>query len=87
MGILVGTVKWNVATLQLIVRADTNLGNLLLNFILSDAVPVKRLGKKDVMLVAVPTPDEKPPPTPLLLRVKSPEEADNLLETLEKNKK
>lgn len=72
---------------QLIVRADTNLGNLLLNFILSDTVPVKRLGKKDVMVVAVPTPDEKPPPTPLLLRVKTPEEADNLLETLEKNKK
>lgn len=76
-----------MATLQLIVRADTNLGNLLLNFILSDSVPVKRLGKKDVMLVAVPTPDEKPPPTPLLLRVKSPEEADNLLDVLEKNKK
>lgn len=72
---------------QLIVRADTNLGNLLCNFILSASIPTKRLGKKDVMLVCIPTPDTKPPPVPILLRVKSPEEADQLLEALEKNKK
>ncbi|KAL1489533.1 hypothetical protein ABEB36_013488 [Hypothenemus hampei] len=77
----------NSEKVQLIVRADTNLGNLLLNFILSKNVPTKRLGKKDVMLVAIPTPDAQPPPTPLLLRVKSPEEADTLLEILEKHKK
>lgn len=73
--------------LQLIVRADTNLGNVLLNLILSKSVPTKRMGKKDVMLVAIPTPDAQPPPMPLLLRVKSPEEADNLLDVLEKHKK
>lgn len=72
---------------QLIVRADTNLGNLLCNFILSESIPIKRLGKKDVMLVCIPTPDTKPPPVPILLRVKSPEEADRLLENLEKHKK
>lgn len=72
---------------QLIVRADTSLGNLLCNFILSSSIPIKRLGKKDVMLVCIPTPDEKPPPIPILLRVKSPEEADQLVETLEKHKK
>lgn len=72
---------------QLIVRADTNLGNLLCNFILSASIPIKRLGKKDVMLVCIPTPDTKPPPVPMLLRVKSPEEADRLLENLEKHKK
>lgn len=72
---------------QLIVRADTSLGNLLCNFILSASIPVKRLGKKDVMLVCIPTPDAKPPPVPILLRVVSPEIADELLETLEKHKK
>ncbi|KAJ8956176.1 hypothetical protein NQ318_020727 [Aromia moschata] len=72
---------------QLIVRADTNLGNLLCNFILAECIPTKRIGKKDVMLVCLPTPDVKPPPIPVLLRVKSPEEADNLLEVLEKHKK
>lgn len=72
---------------QLIVRADTSLGNLLLNLILSASLPVQRVGKKDVILVCVPTPDAQPPPVPVLLRVKSPEEADQLLETLEKHKK
>lgn len=77
----------NSEKVQLIVRADTNLGNLLCNFILSENIPTKRMGKKDVMLVCLPTPDTKPPPVPILLRVKSPEEADALLETLEKHKK
>ncbi|XP_018331221.1 nuclear pore complex protein Nup50 [Agrilus planipennis] len=72
---------------QLVVRADTNLGNVLLNFILSENIPFQRMGKKDVMGVALPTPDSKPPPIPILLRVKSPEEADNLLQQLEKYKK
>lgn len=73
--------------LQLIVRADTNLGNLLCNFVLSSSIPTKRLGKKDVMLVCIPTPDVAPPPVPILLRVKSAEDADELLATLEKHKK
>lgn len=77
----------NSEKVQLIVRADTNLGNLLCNFILSTNIPTKRMGKKDVMLVCLPTPDFKPPPVPVLLRVKSSEEADKLLEALEKHKK
>ncbi|XP_060530987.1 nuclear pore complex protein Nup50-like [Cylas formicarius] len=71
---------------QLIVRADTNLGQLLCNFILSKSLPIKRIGKKDVMLVTIPTPNSQPTPVPILLRVKSSEDADNLLETLEKHK-
>lgn len=77
----------NSEKFQLIVRADTNLGNLLCNFILSEGIPMQRLGKKDVMLVCLPTPESKPPPVPLLLRVKSPEDADDLLAVLEKHKK
>ncbi|XP_076274490.1 nuclear pore complex protein Nup50 [Rhynchophorus ferrugineus] len=77
----------NSEKIQLIVRANTSLGNLLLNFILSESVPTKRMGKKDVMLVTIPTPDAQPPPVPLLIRVKSAEDADKLLEVLEKHKK
>lgn len=73
--------------IQLIVRADTSLGNLILNFILSAAIPVQRMGKNNVMLVCIPTPDSKPPPTPVLLRVKTGEEADDLLKVLEKHRK
>ena len=72
---------------QLIVRADTNLGNLLCNFILSESIPVQRMGTKDVMLVCLPMPDHVPPPTSVLLRVKSSEDADELLKVLEKHKK
>ncbi|KAB0799432.1 hypothetical protein PPYR_05914 [Photinus pyralis] len=72
---------------QLIVRADTNLGNLLCNFILSKSIPTQRLGKKDVMLMCMPTPEHKPPPVPVLFRVKSSEQADELLKILDKHKK
>ncbi|XP_063823268.1 nuclear pore complex protein Nup50 [Ostrinia nubilalis] len=71
---------------QLLVRANTNLGNVLVNLILSSAIPTQRMGKNNVMLVCIPTPDAKPPPTPILIRVKTTEEADELLETLDKYK-
>lgn len=77
----------NSEKVQVILRADTNLGNLLCNFVLSEGIPISRVGKKDVMLVCVPTPDSQPPPVPVLFRVKSPEEADTLFETLNKHKK
>lgn len=70
---------------QLVVRADTCLGNLLLNIVLTD-VPMQRMGKNNVMLMCVPTTDMTAP-VPTLLRVKSAEEADELLETLNKYKK
>ncbi|XP_005178396.2 nuclear pore complex protein Nup50 [Musca domestica] len=71
---------------QLIVRADTNLGNILVNLILSSAIPAQRMGKNNVMMVCIPTPDVEKP-TPMLLRVKTGEEADELLATIEKYKK
>lgn len=72
---------------QLLVRADTNLGNILLNIIVSEGLPVTRMGKNHVMVMCVPTPESKPPPVPVLLRVKTAEEADELLETINKHKK
>lgn len=72
---------------QMIVRADTNLGNVLLNILLTDAVPANRMGKNNVMLICLPTPDSKPPPSTVLIRVKDSDEADELLEQINKHKK
>lgn len=71
---------------QLLVRANNNLGTILLNLILSSAVPTQRMGKNNVMLVCIPMPEATPPPTPVLIRVKTGEEADGLLEILNKYK-
>lgn len=71
---------------QLLVRANTNLGNVMVNLILAAGIPTQRMGKNNVMMVCIPTPDAKPPPTPILIRVKTSEEADELLETLNKYK-
>ncbi|KAL7735898.1 hypothetical protein ACLKA6_002348 [Drosophila palustris] len=66
---------------QMLVRADTNLGNILINLILSNGLPCQRLGKNNVMMVCIPTPEETKA-TSILLRVKSGEEADELLEQI-----
>ncbi|OCT88043.1 hypothetical protein XELAEV_18016672mg [Xenopus laevis] len=67
---------------QLLVRADTNLGNILLNILVQPSMPCSRTGKNNVMIVCVPNPpvDEKNPTVPvtLLVRVKSAEDADQL---------
>merc|ERR1712150_30360 len=46
---------------QLLIRADTNLGNILLNIMLSSSMPMGRQGKNNVSLMCVPNPplDEK----------------------------
>ncbi|KAG8038041.1 hypothetical protein G9C98_006366 [Cotesia typhae] len=72
---------------QLIVRAETSLGNLLLNTLLTPAVPTKKINKNSVMLMCLPLADSKPPPVPVYLRVKTSEDAVALLEALESNKK
>lgn len=76
---------------QLVIRADTSLGNILLNILLNPQLTTQRVGKNNVMLVCVPNPpiDPKTPPvpTPMLLRVKTDVEADELLATLNEAKK
>ncbi|XP_062374651.1 nuclear pore complex protein Nup50 isoform X2 [Sardina pilchardus] len=68
--------------LQLLVRADTNLGNILLNIMVSSNMPCSRTGKNNVMVVCVPNPavDDKNPstPVPMLIRVKTADDADEL---------
>lgn len=71
---------------QLLVRAETVMGNVLVNVLLTTSVPTQRMGKNNVMMVCMPTPQDLPPPTTVLLRVKTADEADNLLSTLNKYK-
>ncbi|XP_055962988.1 nuclear pore complex protein Nup50 [Sorex fumeus] len=67
---------------QLLVRADTNLGNILLNVLIPPNMPCTRTGRNNVLIVCVPNPplDEKNPSAPatLLVRVKTSEDADEL---------
>uniref|UniRef100_A0A8C5RYZ9 Nuclear pore complex protein Nup50 n=1 Tax=Laticauda laticaudata TaxID=8630 RepID=A0A8C5RYZ9_LATLA len=67
---------------QLLIRADTNLGNILLNILLPPKMPCSRTGKNNVLIVCVPNPpiDEKNAtvPLPILIRVKTSEDADEL---------
>ncbi|KAJ6668498.1 hypothetical protein lerEdw1_011980, partial [Lerista edwardsae] len=67
---------------QLLIRADTNLGNILLNILIPPKMPCTRTGKNNVLIVCVPNPpvDEKNStvPVPILIRVKTTEDADKL---------
>ncbi|XP_003461368.1 nuclear pore complex protein Nup50 [Cavia porcellus] len=67
---------------QLLVRADTNLGNILLNVLVPPNMPCSRTGKNNVLIVCVPNPplDEKSAgaPATMLIRVKTSEDADEL---------
>ncbi|KAJ3612434.1 hypothetical protein NHX12_020710 [Muraenolepis orangiensis] len=75
---------------QMVIRADTNLGNILLNIVLQPSMPSSRMGKNNVMLACVPNPPVDPKssagPVPLLIRVKTSEDADELLKILEEKK-
>ncbi|XP_019753085.1 nuclear pore complex protein Nup50 [Hippocampus comes] len=75
---------------QMIIRADTNLGNILLNILLSADMKCSRAGKNNVVVMCVPNPpvDAQNPgaPVPLLLRVKTADDADQLHRTLEERK-
>lgn len=71
---------------QLIVRADTNLGNILLNIIVSEAIPATR-NKNNVILVCIPTPEADPKPRQVLVRVKTEDDAVELLEEYQKHQK
>lgn len=78
--------------LQLVVRADTTLGYVILNIILSPSIPLQRQGKNNVSMICVPNPpvDSKADPTkpvPMLVRVKTAEDADQLLQKMNEFRK
>ncbi|XP_031568078.1 nuclear pore complex protein Nup50-like [Actinia tenebrosa] len=79
---------------QLLVRADTATGKILLNIFIAPSMPVTRSGKNNVMLVSIPNPplyskpsegDNEKPAT-YLIRVKTAESADDLFKKLEERK-
>ena len=77
------------------IRADTNLGNILLNIMLATSLPVSRSGKNNLLLKCVPNPpisskpEEKADDTPvsMLIRVKTGEDADELMGIIDERKK
>lgn len=77
---------------QLVIRALTNLGNILLNIVLNASIPTIRAGKNGVMIACVPNPplagkSDSTEPVKMLIRVKTGEDADNLLEKINELKK
>ncbi|XP_069484270.1 nuclear pore complex protein Nup50 isoform X3 [Ambystoma mexicanum] len=75
---------------QLLVRADTNLGNILLNVLVQPSMACSRTGKNNVIVLCIPNPpiDEKNPnvPVTMLIRVKTSDDADELLKMLNEKK-
>jgi len=74
--------KTDDSKLQVIIRADTTLGNILFNIIMTDQIPLERVGKNNVMVICVPNPPIDPKseaePVTFLIRVKTAEDADEL---------
>lgn len=77
---------------QLLVRAFTNLGNILLNIILNKSIPTIRAGKNGVIIACIPNPpldgkSDSKEPVKMLIRVKTSDDADELLEKINELKK
>uniref|UniRef100_A0A2C9JRM7 RanBD1 domain-containing protein n=1 Tax=Biomphalaria glabrata TaxID=6526 RepID=A0A2C9JRM7_BIOGL len=72
---------------QLLVRADTNLGNILLNIMMTSTMPFNKQGKNNVVFMCVPNPPidtkgDDTTPVPMLIRVKTEEDAEKLLKQI-----
>ncbi|KAF6037849.1 NUP50 [Bugula neritina] len=78
---------------SVLIRADTNLGNILLNIALAPSIPVKRMGKNNVSLLCIANPPmdikakDSTAPTMLLVRVKTEADADELCAKIDEYKK
>lgn len=75
---------------QLLIRADTSMGNILLNIALIDSLPIVKVDKKGVMITCIPNPpieikktDNAEELTTFLIRVK---EVDELFDALNNHK-
>ncbi|XP_046860970.1 LOW QUALITY PROTEIN: nuclear pore complex protein Nup50-like [Xenia sp. Carnegie-2017] len=71
--------------IQVIIRNDTALGKIILNVIINESTPMSRSGKNNVLLLSVPNPpvfsnpSDNSKPVSYLIRVKSAENAEELL--------
>ena len=67
------------------------LGNILLNVTLSKQVPVSKIGKKDVSIICIANPkipnQDENVPCKFLFKVKTDQDADELLNKLNEMKK
>jgi nuclear pore complex protein Nup50 len=63
---------------QLLVRTATTTGQILLNTLVTSDLRPARQGKNNVQIVCIPTPSDKSPAI-TLIRVKTSEDADELL--------
>ena len=68
------------------------VGNILLNINLGTSIPTKRQGKNNVSMMCIPNPPIDPKadtdaPVSMLIRVRTADDADELLKQLETNKK
>jgi nuclear pore complex protein Nup50 len=76
---------------QLLIRADTKLGNILLNVNLSKSIPINKLGAKDVSIICIAHPEipevSKDKPCKFLFKVKTEEDAQELTEKLNEYKR
>ncbi|XP_077994250.1 nuclear pore complex protein Nup50-like [Glandiceps talaboti] len=102
--------KKSGSVLQLLVRADTNLGNILLNIGIPPSLPITKKGKNNMMFIAAPNPPGdklcpqcskkyphpqesnecesgcKPEAVPILVRVKTGDIVDTLIEKIKEFK-
>ncbi|BFF88771.1 nuclear pore complex protein Nup50-like [Drosophila madeirensis] len=69
------------AKVQLIVRADNNIGQVLINLMVGNGLPCQRMGKNNVMIMSLPMPEDTKVVS-ILLRVKTVEEVYELLAKL-----
>lgn len=76
---------------QLIVRADTSLANILLNVKLTKVFPISKIGAKDVSYICLPNPPianvDSKKPCKFLFKVKTEDDANELLDKLNELKK
>jgi nuclear pore complex protein Nup50 len=76
---------------QLIIRADTKLANILLNVKLSKSLPIAKANTKDISYLCMPNPPipglDSNLPCKFLFRVKTEEDANELLDKLNEYKR
>lgn len=69
---------------SILVRADNTLGNILLNILIPNAPAPASVGKNNCLITAVPNPaiEGVEGPVPILIRVKTGEDRDELIELI-----
>lgn len=65
---------------QIVVRADNNLGTVILNILLQKSLPLEKNSKNNIMTVDLTANDKKG--MPIMIRVKTEDDANELLKKL-----